>query len=401
MSFLLTKAIPLLRSSKRKLKLDLRLQTSINAVRGSCVYTRSSTARYLDGSDILQTAAIDAPVFRNNGLVIEPGITNAFTYSNDMTQAVWTKTNLTVSANATTDPTGGSTATLLAATTTNGVHLAQHNCTLNSVTCSYSVYAKAGGYNWIALAENHTTSSRSFFNLSNGTIGTVDADHTASIVALPNGWYRCTIQFLGNTNGTWKAVYVCSADNTISFAGDGTSGVYVYEHQVERLPFATSPITCAGSATTRSSPSAVCATSGLTPTTTTISVTFRFDALSQGTRYIWGSYTDANNSLQLFHDGTNLVFRKRVAGTSYDATKALAYVVGTFYTAVCRLQGGQVDIFCQGAKGAGNSNTTPAVVGTLKLGEDGNGANQFFGAIKTVEGYRVALNDDLCTTKAA
>ena len=48
--------------------------------------------------------------------------------------------------------------------------------------------------------------------------------------------------------------------------------------------------------------------------------------------YLWGSYVDANNSTSILHDGTNIIFRKRISGTNYDSTKALTYTAGTTYT---------------------------------------------------------------------
>jgi hypothetical protein len=63
-----------------------------------------------------------------------------------------------------------------------------------------------------------------------------------------NGWYRCTAYYA--TFSTYAIVAVASADNTTSYAGDGTSGLFIWGAQLEArstatayTPTTTQPIT--------------------------------------------------------------------------------------------------------------------------------------------------------------
>lgn len=100
-------------------------------------------------------------------------------------------------------------------------------------------------------------------------------------------------------------------------------------------------------------------------------------------QYIQSTYTDASNETSIFYDGTNITFRKRVAGVNYDATKALAAVVGQTYV-ICgwlnedHTSRAQVD----GVFGALQTNTAaPVIAATIQVGSR-NGAGQACGEIK-------------------
>lgn len=166
---------------------------------------------------------------------------NALTYSDQFDNAAWTKTNLTISANSTTAPDGTTTADTLTPTTAASVnHIATNDGTLaaNGVV-TVSVAAKANGYNFISMQIRENTSSTlsyQTFNLSTGAVGTTNAtganwaDRRASITALGNGWYLCTITCRNTNNATsyTARLTVESTDNVSPYTADGTSGVYLW-----------------------------------------------------------------------------------------------------------------------------------------------------------------------------
>ena len=103
--------------------------------------------------------------------------------------------------------------------------------------------------------------------------------------------------------------------------------------------------------------------------------------------YLWGSYVDANNGLFLLSAGGVFVWRKRVAGTDYDATSTISYTADKLYRVQRYVSAdGSTGIRVQNVTDAGafeafqaNADTTDAVLGTtFEIGSDGNGANQFF-----------------------
>jgi len=115
-----------------------------------------------------------------------------------------------------------------------------------------SIYAKKGERSWMAI-RSHTPTDDTWFDLDNGTIGTTSSDHTATITPLANGWYRCSITYTEDNTDARAYLYLADADNSNSYTGDGTSGIYIAYAQLEESNYASSlmlPVT-EGSTTSR------------------------------------------------------------------------------------------------------------------------------------------------------
>jgi hypothetical protein len=175
----------------------------------------------------------------SNGLIQNtPASVNLLTFTQQFDNAAWTKTAATVTANTTVAPDGTSTADKLVETTATSAHTCRNTATVTaSTTYTLTVYAKAGERTWIAVdpVSPGVSNNITFFNLSNGTIGTSAAGNTAAITDAGNGWYRCTV-----TRTTAVGQITCfaqfapaSADNTVSYTGDGTSGIFIWGAQLE------------------------------------------------------------------------------------------------------------------------------------------------------------------------
>jgi len=126
-------------------------------------------------------------------------VTNYNTYSTDLSTG-YSANVCTKTLNATTAPDGTNTATLITtsgATTPQDSYL-RYNVTLTPGTqFTTSVYAKAGNSNFLAIRAIQVGSPYPYawFNLSTGTVGTVQTGLTASISNEGNGWYRCSITY--------------------------------------------------------------------------------------------------------------------------------------------------------------------------------------------------------------
>lgn len=172
------------------------------------------------------------------------GVRNLITYSDELDNAAWTKVNGTISANTITSYDGSTTADLFVCNTTNSTHDNRRNETVKtSTTYTLSAYAKAQNYNflWLNIVNPSIQDYQCWFNVSNGTVGTVAAGATAKIESVGNGWYRCqmTLTTTASQTTTIVVVAVSNADNTVSFAGDNVSGVYIDKIQFEESPTAT------------------------------------------------------------------------------------------------------------------------------------------------------------------
>ncbi len=118
-------------------------------------------------------------------------------------------------------------------TATNSHFTNQTTTVVSGTRYTYSIYAKAGERNWLSIfLINTVNADNTFFNLSTGAIGNTQSGATASMTAVGNGWYRCSVT--ATTNSTTSGIYpgIASANGTTTFAGDGTSGIYVFGAQL-------------------------------------------------------------------------------------------------------------------------------------------------------------------------
>lgn len=162
-------------------------------------------------------------------------------------------------------------------------------------------------------------------------------------------------------------------------------------NQFETGAYATSRMAATGAA--RNADVDSYATSGnIEAAAGTVYLEFTPQHAPSGTIALWGTYVDANNYTAILHDATNLIMRKRISGTNYDATIALAFVSGTTYK-VAGAWGSSVQIACGGTVGTPSANATAAQIGsTMQLGADGNGGQQPYAAIRNVRIYTRALS---------
>ena len=153
---------------------------------------------------------------------------NLLTYTEQFDNAIWVKGNASVSQNAETAPDGTTTADKLienSATSTHQIYQNYQSPIVQNIT--FSVYAKAAERNVIALLEPNGTERT--FNLSTG----VATGSGASMVNAGNGWWRCVAS--GQAIDTANRSYAVRLSNgsTTNYAGDGTSGAFIWGAQLE------------------------------------------------------------------------------------------------------------------------------------------------------------------------
>ena len=129
------------------------------------------------------TRASSATRVASNGL-IEKVRTNLITYSNDFSNAAWTKTNFTLTSGQS-DPFGGSNAWKFECTSTSGGML---QTVAGSGVRAVSIYAKAGNVDTFSLWRGAIVSAAVSFNLTTGTI----ISGVGTITPVGGGWYRCS-----------------------------------------------------------------------------------------------------------------------------------------------------------------------------------------------------------------
>jgi hypothetical protein len=187
-------------------------------------------------------------------LLMEPSRTNYVDQSEYFGD--WTASGSTVTDNNTTSPEGLLNASKLQANfnaSSVNHQIDAASATIPSGAVSASIFAKKGNTDFVRLRLSGTTNAiRAWFDLSNGTTGTVDGGGTSSITSMGDGWYRCTVTEAGNTNTTAALqVFINESDGQTTWVADGNEYIYIYGAQLEAGSFATSYIPTYGSTDTR------------------------------------------------------------------------------------------------------------------------------------------------------
>lgn len=151
---------------------------------------------------------------------------NIVTASNDLSNAAWTKTAATVTVDPVLAPDGTLTADKLSESATTATHFAEQSLGTLSGTRFVEGWFYPAGRTKGRLQLVGTETASVDFDLSAGTI--IAATGGATIRKYDNGWCKVTA-VTTFTSATLKAqvVLLDSAGNA-SYAGDGTSGLYVW-----------------------------------------------------------------------------------------------------------------------------------------------------------------------------
>jgi hypothetical protein len=210
--------------------------------------TRATAATRVDEDGLISDVLSNVPRIDYTGcphILAEPQRTNLVTYSEDYDDASWTKSQSTITVDATTSPDGTVNADKLTEAALSGSHtITQGNITVTSgAEVSYSVFAKKGERDFTLLWFAQVSTGYSF-DLNNGAIGSKIGGGTITpkIEDYGNGWYKCTVTGTAPSTLANIIIYTMTDTTTYSYAGDGTSGIYIWGAQLEEGSYATSYI---------------------------------------------------------------------------------------------------------------------------------------------------------------
>lgn len=165
---------------------------------------------------------------------VSTSVANLLGFSEDFTNAAWTKLNAAIVPNVAQNPINNLwNAQKLMESTSAGVHYASEAVSGTTVGTVYtaSVYVKPSGRDWIALEMNGALTYASF-NVATGTVGTTFGSPTTSITPVGGGWYRCSITKQIGVAIAAIRVYTTTLNDNTFYTGDGNSGVYIYGAQL-------------------------------------------------------------------------------------------------------------------------------------------------------------------------
>ncbi len=366
---------------------------------GDFTHTRGSTATRLNKDGLIESVAtnvprldyplIDGEVQVCPALLLEPSRTNVITYSEDFTQSVWTKNNVTVSANSTISPNGA----LTASTLQNGTGNKRLQFTLSTSTSStynVSIFFKAKDTSVegsiIAFNSSFTPLSYAEYNVENGTIGT--SSGTSSMINYGNGWYRCILEFTATTTTSYIRYRVGNY-----LTGDDNKDIFIFGSQVELGSYATSYIPTSGSTATRSAD--VCNGSG-TSAEFNDSEGVLFGELEwfETSTNIYLGLSDGTNSnrVLIYSAGASEIRGLIQNGGSTQAAFIISANAREFSKVAVKYKQNDFAIWINGFElGTDSSGTTPSGLDTLAF--NAGASASFHGKSKQVITFKTALTD--------
>ena len=225
-------------------------------------YGRTAPASYVDEYGVVQIVGINVPRFdhdpvtrESKGLLLEPNCANWIKYGIDLSGTGWTVNNVTNTLASTVVAPDG---------TTGSVWECKENSSTNYHATYYSANIPATNNqyytvsSWVKKGPNYRTDVNSgrfklYCSRGTGSVAYVSLDPTFTSIAehsnttsrsltqYPNGWLRVTYTFQCNQTAS-NVVPHWLHGNGGSYAGNGSSSVYIWGCQFEQLIYPTTYI---------------------------------------------------------------------------------------------------------------------------------------------------------------
>lgn len=223
-------------------------------------HTRTSSATGYNEFGKLVTYAANIPVFEHDsftgeslGLLVEDSVTNQVIYSEQVDNAVWAKTEVSVSSTTQIAPDGTTSADNFVPSTNATPHFIEQivSSTTNAVTLS--VFVKVTSLvNKVTISPGGANRNAQF-DLSTLVASSDSGVRSAKIKKLKNGWYRLIASYEASSTAYDRFRFFASSGFPASngTASNGTNGILVWGFQFEQNSLATSYIQTVASTVTR------------------------------------------------------------------------------------------------------------------------------------------------------
>lgn len=184
-------------------------------------FSRSTTATYYDG---------ETQTLSDHNLLKDSGAPNG---------ANWSRSGCSTQPSTSSNPFGEGTGAYTIVEDTNSAwhYIMQYNSSglyhYGAGRYCVSAYVKPAGRNWVLLRPHYGSPVNAWFDLSNGTVGTVDSGVTANIWDVGNGWYRISHSYNYPSTPTYYQLMIEPSNDATTYQGDGTSGLHIWGLQTE------------------------------------------------------------------------------------------------------------------------------------------------------------------------
>ena len=312
-------------------------------------------------------------------LLLEPQTTALLTYSEQLDNASWTKTNTTISANAATSPDGYQNADTITGNGVTGNHyILQSISATNGQSYTCSIFAKAGTSNYLQLimgASPFGSTNYCNYDLSDGTIGSYGGTTSNRFIqSFGNGWYRIgfTCSATSTASGNFFPTLITSKTSVFFESNSTTGSVNVWGANITATSYVQSYVPTLGSAVTRLADSAY--KTGISSLIGQTEGTFFLEFMTPETNsYFINAISDGtnNNKVQIEYNTTSdtLIGIVRVAGVTEVSIAATGMTPNTRYKAAIAYKANDFVFYVNGTqKGTDTSGGVPSSMSAIHLG---------------------------------
>lgn len=338
------------------------------------------------------------------GAYIGGQATNLLSYTQDFSNAYWTKNNVTIASSAQPSPLAGANMQSATEAATNSSHGLQLNTSLSTSTRYVgSVCAKAGTKSKIVLGFFTNSGTKNFvaeFDLSTGVVSqsaVVGAsgwtNTSASIAPLANGGYRCSIAGTSPTAivgqsfqiGLTDGQSIVGATGVPSYSGSASNYVYMWQADL------TTPIVCPPIAVPAGGPG-VCNASdvratdmswlgaaGLGANGLSVLASLNFSHVGDGVARRVVNFSDGTNSneLRLGIDSSGLMRLSSIVGGVGQVSLPISVApgVGRYKVAANFIQGAWYLVDSAGNNAGIGTGNAPAAISDMRVAQDATGGS--------------------------
>ena len=348
--------------------------------------------------------------------LFEPQSTQTATYSNDFTQGNIfvassgpTLQETVLTSQQATSPDGTNNAWKLVDNNdglTGQARLNYYSTTViaNNYNTNSFFVKKQGSNNFVYLSTggfDAGANGSTWFDIQNGTLGDVSANHTANIENYGNGWYRVsiTMQTVTDVVGSFS-LKLATSNGAGNVLRDGTNGVYLFGVQAESdasRQFMTSYIPTEGSIKTRLRDAAFGAGSSDLISSTEGVLYLEVAALTSINNYESISLSDGGTQNRIRFQFLNTLNRGAIqvqVGSANQMYSTIDFTdITDFNKVAIKYKQNDFSVWLNGVKIFTNTSGTIPTLNQLNF-NSGSNFNHFFGKTKCVAVFKEALTDD-------
>jgi hypothetical protein len=160
------------------------------------------------------------------------GYQNLTLYSEDYTNAYWTKNGGSITINSTQAPDGNVTGNKFTEDSGNSIHRVYESPTfVTGAVYTYSVYLKYIGRRYVMIEQSNASGIQVIFDIQNGLVAAsvgAAAPISTSVTSVGNGWYRCSLTFTYSTSGTTITIGGNNSGTVAALSYTGLNGDAFY-----------------------------------------------------------------------------------------------------------------------------------------------------------------------------